>query len=223
MDKENIKNFIPGFSMGIVRAIISHPFEMLKLKAQTQTPTPLNIQSTYKNLFKGLHYSVISNSIERGIQFGLFEKFKKNDNILMSSVKSSVLSTTISLPYNIILLRKVILSSSIKIPNNIFYKSIGLEYSRNLSGSIIFLSSYNYLKEKDIPILLRGPLSSCIVWGITYPIDSYKNKMIANENFTFSNFKNLYKGIQYPMIRSVPSSIVGFYVYEYMLEYCKTI
>jgi hypothetical protein len=219
MNKENVKTFIPGFTMGIVRAIISHPFEILKLKAQTTE------KNTYffKNLFKGLHYSVISNSIERGIQFGFFEKFKKNDNILVSSVKSSLLSTSISLPYNIILLRKVILSSSIKISKNIFYKSIGLEYLRNLSGSIIFLFSYNYLKEKDTSILFRAPIASCIVWGITYPIDSYKNKLIANNkslntSFNILEIKNLYKGIQYPMIRSIPSSIIGFYIYEYMLK-----
>lgn len=219
MNKENLNNFLPGFTMGIVRAIISHPFEMLKLKAQTTEKNKF----FYKNLFKGVHYSVISNSIERGIQFGLYEKFKKNDNnIFISSVKSSLLSTSISLPYNIILLRKCILSSSIKIPQNIFYKSIGLEYTRNLSGSIIFLSSYNYLKDHNMPILLRAPIASCVVWGITYPIDSYKNKLIANNiSNELLNIKNLYKGIQYPMIRSIPSSIIGFYVYEHMLKYCN--
>lgn len=211
-DTINIKNFIPGFTMGIVRAIISHPFEMLKLKSQ------MNIEKIdfYKNLFKGVHLSVISNSIERGIQFGLFEKFKKNDNIITASLKSSVLSTSISLPYNIILLRKYILTSSILIPKKVFYKSVILEYVRNFSGSIIFLSSYNYLKDNNIPIICRAPLASCIVWTITYPIDSYKNLLLSNNNEI--NIKNLYKGIQYPLIRSIPSSIIGFYVYEYMLK-----
>jgi hypothetical protein len=214
-DNINIKNFIPGFTMGIVRAIISHPFEILKLKSQMN----ITKNNFYKNLFKGLHLSVLSNSIERGIQFGLFEKFKKNDNVLIASLKSSVLSTSISLPYNIILLRKYILTSSILIPKQIFYKSIGLEYIRNFSGSNIFLTSYNYFKNENIPIILRAPLSSCIVWLITYPIDSYKNLLLANNNKI--NIKNLYKGIQYPLIRSIPSSIIGFYVYEYMLKLVK--
>jgi len=218
MNKENIKNFIPGFTMGVVRATISHPFEILKLKSQMgQT------ESFYKNLFKGVHYSIISNSLERGLQFGLFEKFKKNDSNIISSLKSSLISTTLSLPYNIILLKKVILSSaSLFLPKNIFYKSIGLEYTRNLSGSVIFLSSYNSLKDNNIPIIFRAPIASCIVWSITYPIDSYKNIIIANnsQNNIF-NFNRLYKGIQYPMMRSIPSSIIGFYVYEFMLDYCK--
>ena len=43
--KKKYNNFIPGFTMGFIRSIISHPFEMLKLKTQ------MNINS---NLFKNL-------------------------------------------------------------------------------------------------------------------------------------------------------------------------
>ena len=213
MNIEDLKKIIPGFTMGIVRATISHPFEMMKLKSQINYN-----ESFYKNLFKGLHYSIITNSLERGIQFGLYEKFKLNDGNLISSAKASLISTTISFPYNIIMLRNVIMKSSIKISKNILYKSISLEYGRNLSGSILFLSSYNYLKDKEIPIFARAPISSCFVWGLTYPIDSYKNILLSgykNENICI---KRLYKGIQYPLIRSIPSSIIGFYVYEYMLK-----
>lgn len=217
MEINDFKNIIPGFTMGFVRSIISHPFEILKLKTQINENKFL-----YKDLFKGLHYSIITNSIERGIQFGLYEKFKLNDNNLVSSLKSSIISTTISLPYNIILLRKTILSSSINIPKNIFVKSMFLEYNRNLLGSSIFLYSYNYLKDRDIDIIYRAPLSSCIVWGITYPIDTYKNILISNKDIKI-NIYNLYKGIKYPLFRSIPSSIVGFYVYEYTLKYIKEV
>ena len=168
-DTLNIKNFIPGFTMGIVRAFISHPFEILKLNSQ------MNIKNVYTSLFKGLHLSVISNSIERGVQFGLFENFKKDDNLLGSSIKSSILSTSISLPYNIILLKNYVLNSTVAISNKIFYKCILLEYTRNFSGSNLFLYSYNYFKDNNVPIIYRAPLSSFIVWSITYPIDSYKN------------------------------------------------
>tara|TARA_Y100000389_G_C17377810_1_gene472635 strand:- start:481 stop:1128 length:648 start_codon:yes stop_codon:yes gene_type:complete len=215
MNKEDFKKIIPGFTMGVVRATISHPFEIMKLKSQIG-----NKQSLFKNLFKGLHYSILTNGLERGIQFGLYEKFKLNDNNLNSSAKASLISTSLTLPYNIILLRNVVMKSSIKIPKYTFYKSLGLEYTRNLSGSILFLSSYNYLKDSNCPLIIRAPLASCFVWGITYPIDAYKNILISGNNNIIS-FKSLYRGIQYPLIRSIPSSIVGFYVYEYMLDICK--
>ena len=199
--------------MGVVRAIISHPFEIMKIKSQINQN-----EYFYKNLFQGLKYSIFSNALERGIQFGLYEKFKLNDGNIISSAKSSLISTTITIPYNIILLRNIIMKSSIIIPQNIFYKSICLEYSRNLLGSVLFLSSYNYQKEHEIPIIIRAPISSCFVWILTYPIDSYKNILLSNQQNEKINLIRLYKGIQYPLLRSLPSSIIGFYVYEYVLN-----
>jgi len=216
MNNEDFYKILPGFTMGLTRAAISHPFEMMKLKSQ------IGNKDVFKNVFKGIHYSLITNALERGIQFGLYEKFKLNDNNLTSSAKASVVSTSLSLPYNIILLRNIVMKSTIKIPKNIFYKSIGLEYTRNLSGSILFLSSYNFMKDNDFPIIVRAPVASCFVWALTYPIDSYKNILISNIKNESINIKRLYKGIQYPLIRSVPSSIIGFYVYEFMLKYISS-
>jgi hypothetical protein len=89
---KELNHFIPGFTMGFVRSIISHPFEMLKLKTQ------MNIKDNrFKNLFKGIHLSILTNSFERGIQFYYFKQInEKLNNILLSSLYSSLISTTIS-------------------------------------------------------------------------------------------------------------------------------
>ena len=214
MAEKEVNKFIPGFTMGFIRSIISHPFEMLKLKTQ------MNINNNlFKNLFKGIHLSILSNSFERGIQFYYFEDIKKKtNNILLSSVYASLISTTISLPYNVILLKKNILNKSFIINKNILFKSGSLEYSRNLSGSSIFLYLYNKFKEFNYPIYTCSILSSTIVWTLTYPIDNIKNQLIAGNNVKY-NFRFLYNGIQYPIIRSIPSSTFGFYVYEYLNNY----
>ena len=49
MRLEDFKLFVPGVSMGIVRAAISHPFEIMKLRSQMNHPD----QSAhfYKNIF----------------------------------------------------------------------------------------------------------------------------------------------------------------------------
>ena len=216
--KEEFNKFIPGFTMGITRAIISHPFEMLKLKSQ------MNIKNNfYKNLFQGVHLSILSNSIERGIQFYWFDEFKKKyDNKLLSSFYASLISTGITLPYNILLLKNTLLKNKDKITKNILVKSGGLEYIRNISGSTVFLYSYNYFRTDNNPIYVSSIASSFIVWGFTYPIDNIKNQIIAGRNINY-NLVNLYKGIQYPLIRSIPSSIVGFYVFEYMNNYFNNI
>lgn len=206
------KDFIPGFMMGVTRAIISHPFEVLKLKTQISYPT------TYSGLFKGVHYSIGSNALERSIQFGLFEKFKKNDTTLLASLKSGIISTSISIPYNIILLKKTIMNTHLSTSPSVFMKSLGLEYCRNLLGTTIFMTSYHRLKDSEFPIIIRAPISSCCTWIITYPIDSYKNVILSGKPV---DFKKIYRGIQYPLLRSFPSSILGFYIYEYMLFIIK--
>jgi hypothetical protein len=205
--------------MGAVRACISHPFEVMKLKSQINQR-----QFFYSNLFKGVQYSIASNALERGIQFGLYEKLKINNTNIASSAKAGIISTTISLPYNIFMLRNIVMRTSTAISPKLFATSAGLEYVRNLSGSTLFLYTYNFLKERDVPIVYRAPLTSCVVWGLTYPLDSYKNIRLAHSGGSADaavklSVSRLYRGIQYPIARSIPSSIVGFYVYEYVLSH----
>ena len=209
---EELYKFLPGFTMGFTRSIISHPFEIMKLKSQ------MNINDNFfKGLFKGLHLSIISNSFERGIQFYWFNKIKKNKSLLESSIYASLISTSISLPYNIILLKKTILQDKNIFNKNILYKGFMLEYSRNIIGSSIFLYTYDTLRL-NYPIIISSVFSSIFVWVVTYPIDNIKNKIIGNKKIIIYN---LYKGIQYPIIRSIPSSIIGFYIYEYVNDYVQ--
>lgn len=209
---------MPGFFMGISRAIISHPFEILKLKSQ------MNIKNNfYNNLFNGIHLSIITNSTERAIQFYFFEKLKnKYNNNIISSFYSSLISTSITLPYNIIMLKNIILNTNYNINTNILFKSSILEYTRNLSGSTIFLYTYDKFRSNNYPIYMSGSISSISVWCIIYPIDNIKNQIIASNKIHY-DIKFLYKGIKYPIIRSIPSSIIGFYIYEYFNNYIKKI
>jgi hypothetical protein len=211
---QELKLFAPGFFMGVIRSIISHPFEMMKLKAQ------MGIQENFhKNLFKGLHLSIITNSLERGIQFYYFNKFKEQYGPLASSLYSSLVSTSLSLPYNIVLLKRNILNTAVGVERNAFIKSAVLEYKRNLAGSTIFLYSYDTLKTKfQVHFQAAGVLSGIIVWCLTYPIDNIKNQILAKKDIKLDP-RFLYKGIQYPIMRSFPSALCGFYVYEKMNEY----
>lgn len=211
-DIEKFKSFIPGFVMGFTRSIISHPFELLKLKSQ------LNIdKNKYKNLFKGLHLSILSNSIERGFQFYYFENNKNKNNLLFTSLQASVATSFFSLPYNIFLLKNIVLKQKIIFNKNIFVKSLGLEYIRNFIGSTLFLYLYNTFKDFKMPTYFSAISTSVSIWIITYPIDNIKNQIISENKIKY-NFNFLYKGIKYPIIRSIPSSTIGMYIYEYVKE-----
>lgn len=207
-----ISNFFPGFAMGITRSIISHPFEILKIKSQ------LNITSNI-NLFKGLHYSIISSGLERSIQFGLYDIFKeKNNSNLISSIKSGCLSTFISIPYNYFIVNKAVINRQVNYSINNLAKTIPIEYARASIGSFIFLYTYNEIKIKNYPLYLSAFIGTTTVWLITYPFDNIRNQIINSSHSKF-NLKHIYNGIQYPIIRSIPSSIIGMYVYEKVKYY----
>lgn len=213
MSEKDYLNFLPGFSMGITRALISHPFEILKIQSQ------LGIKRTFNlSLYKGVSYSVVANGLERGIQFYFFEKFKNNNNRFESSLKSSLISTAISFPYSVLLLKRIVSKDSTNFNKNIFLKSCSIEYTRNLIGSTIFLYAYDYLKHNTNLFFIAPIGATSSVWLLTYPMDAVKNKII-NDGKVPKLSLNLYKGIQYPLLRSLPSSVIGMYVYENVKEY----
>jgi len=205
-----INEIIPGFAMGFTRSFISHPFEILKIRSQLNVVNP-------GSLFKGLHYSLISGGIEKGIQFGLYDFFRKNNNNVVASVKSSCLTTFVSIPYNFLIVNKSVLNDKFKFTYSNLSKTIPLEYTRAFIGSSVFLFTYNEMKNKNMPLWASAFTGTTAVWLITYPIDNVRNQIISNK-FNFA-LTNLYKGIQYPILRSIPASIAGMYVYEHTKNY----
>jgi hypothetical protein len=213
MQPDNIINFLPGFAMGITRSIISHPFEILKIKSQLQI-------NNKNGLFKGLHYSMIASGIERGCQFYLYDVFKNNnDSNLLSSLKASSLSTCISIPYNFYMVNNSVINKQFKFNLQNLSKTIPIEYSRSFIGSSLFLYTYNELKENNVPLWLSAFGGTTSVWMITYPLDNIRNQIIRDNNILKFDIKNIYRGVQYPILRSIPSSIVGMYVYEKVKNY----
>ena len=200
------ESFIPGFAMGLTRALVSHPFEILKIKSQ------LGITKAVP-LLKGLHYSLLASGIERGIQFGLYDFFKrKDDSNLVSSLKASSLSTCIGVPYNFYIVNRSVVNRSFCFSPANLAKTVPLEYSRAFIGSSLFLFTYNSLRDADKAPWWAAFGGTTAAWSVTYPIDNVRNQIISGRN-KFS-LAGLYKGIHYPVFRSIPSSIVGMYVYE---------
>lgn len=211
MDIEAANRFVPGFAMGIVRAVISHPFEVLKLRTQMDIHA-----GKFNNLSNGIHLSILSNSIERGVQFFYFnDALKKSNSMMYASLYSSLVSTAITLPYNVFMLQRVILDRYSRVDPRVLFKGGSLEYARNLAGSTLFMYMYNKLKSERFPIYACAVVSSVGVWTVTYPVDNIKNQILTGKPIQWTG-KFLYRGIEYPLLRSIPSSIVGLYVYEYL-------
>ena len=172
------KNLLPGFCMGITRSIISHPFEILKIKSQLDFNN--HNKDLYKGLFRGLHYSMISSGIERGLQFALYDYFKKNNNSnFISSLKASSLSTLVATPYNYFMVNKAVMNTNVGFNITKLSKTIPIEYSRTFLASSMFLYTYNNLKDDyKCPLWLSAFGGTTAVWTFVYPLDNIRNQII---------------------------------------------
>ena len=191
--------------MGISRSIVSHPFEILKIRSQLTVHHEIP-------LFKGLPYSMFAIGFEKGVQFYSYNYFQKHsDSIFTSSCKSSVMSTCVLLPYNVYMVNHIVAKTPKYINMSLFKNIIAIEYGRCILASTIFIWSLNVVKEQKVALWFSAFVGSTLACAITYPLDHIKNKLIHGQIVTYAN---VYSGIQYPMLKILPSSIIGMYVYE---------
>ena len=105
------------------------------------------IKNDINKLYRGISVPLITIPLERSLQFYIYEKSKKNNNILYNSFITSVVTNSIFTPLSILNIN-IINSTKENFNNiyqfiknkkkNIFYKGIHLEISKN------YLSTFTY-------------------------------------------------------------------------------
>lgn len=241
---DDIKLLIPGAIQGFVRSLISYPFEVIKTQMQINNTKMINtvnniiLNDKYK-FYRGIGIPLIQIPLERSIQFYIYEKSKKYNNIFLSSLFTSFFTNTLFAPLSIMQIN--IISSNKNMYKNIkhfiinsdkkkiFYKGISLEISKNYISTFIYFYLYSYF-QKNLKInnyykqtFISGILSSIGVWLIVLPYDTIKVKYQTSNNslkniilnINSKNITNLWKGITPIFIRTIPSSGFGMIVYEF--------
>jgi hypothetical protein len=227
--------FIPGFLQGLTRVIISYPFDYIRTNIQTQEYK--NIFSylyqkklTVKDAYRGCSIQLLSVPIDRSIQFYLFEKISKNNPIFIASISSSIISSIYSVPINFLTTHIITSHSSLSfkhiqqfLKNKTYYTGFTPELSRSLIGSILYTSSYGYLrqlidKEKH-NYFIFGIIASISSWLVIYPLDTLR-VIKQTTNYPYkdiiktTSFKQYYSGFSIILMRSIPSAGAGMIVYE---------
>ena len=67
-----------------------------------------------------------------------------------------------------------------------------------------------------------GGLCGSIMWTFVYPIDNLKTNYIINEfyikDYLKKNYKNLFNGYKFCLLRAIPANIIVFQVYEIIIN-----
>jgi hypothetical protein len=230
-------DLIPGFIQGIVRVLVSYPFDYIRTNIQSQQYRSglefiKRVKLSPLKAYNGVSIPLCTVPFDRAINFYIFEECKKKE---ISSIFSSIISASLCsfyfVPLNFFSTKLVLTNSSVKNTfNNFkqlnslqFYKGFTPDIIRNMSGSILFMSCYGTLRD-NTPIenhnyMLFGVCSSIFSWIFTYPLDTLRilkqNGSESYINLIRNNYKYSYKGFSYILMRSVPSAGAGMSAYEY--------
>ena len=210
-------NIIAGFGSGIMQAIIGHPMDTLKVYNQD---TQFNKKIKLINLYRGISYPLLTNSIICSINFSSFEYFKNTYNLspLVAGGLSGIPTGIFINPIEIKRIKKQLFVKK-HIP---YTKGLSLCIGREIMSYSIYFHTYYYLKKKNFSILNSGGIAGMATWFISYPIDVIKTRIQSGNSKNIINAlkqKNLFKGLFICILRAYPVNAIGLYSYEYIKNY----
>lgn len=240
-DQDSLYNLLPGLCQGITRVTISYPFDVIKVNMQKNVfnSTKDAIINICKNdpwrFYRGSTFSYISVSLERSVQFYYMEKLNTyNNSPFLNAFGLSLFSSLYNIPSQYLTTNIALnnigtleyLKNTFKNKTNI-YKGSGLEIIRSSINSTIFMGTYYTLRNNfgDASYIspLYGAISGIMCWLITFPLDTIRTdyqssdkniKMLVKDRFKQQGFIGFYRGLTPILIRTIPSSSIGMYVYE---------
>ena len=239
--QESLYNLLPGLCQGLTRVTISYPFDVIKVNMQKNvfSSTKEAIMHICKNdpwrFYRGSTFSYFSVSLERSLQFYYMERLNKyNNSPFLNGFGLSLFSSIYNVPSQY-LTTNIALNNigTLKYMANIFknytnvYKGSGVEIIRSSINSTIFMGTYYTLRNNfgDATNVapFYGAISGIMCWLITFPLDTIRTdyqssdkniKFLIQSRFKQSGVIGFYKGLTPVLIRTIPSSSIGMYVYE---------
>ena len=219
-------DFLPGAFSGLIKTIISYPFETIKSNKQ------ISKQPTYllKDLYKGISLPLATNMFKRSIQLYTYEKYQ-NNNTYVAGAYGGILSSILTNPINILktnLQTKKYSDIRSQLTKKILTKGNTINIVRDSVFSTYYLGTYGYLKKKfpNSPIYysLSGIISGSSLWIIFSPIDCIRTMLYSNYTIESivqvvkQNPHYLWKGCSIMILKSIPVNMVNMTSYELLKE-----
>jgi solute carrier family 25 carnitine/acylcarnitine transporter 20/29 len=220
-----MKEYVLGNIFGITQVLIGHPFDTLKTNLQNSKDIKIFIKNPIQ-LYRGITYPLIMNSIGTSFLFGNYDYFyKQTNNRLISGMLTGTISAIILTPFDY---RKIRLqTNSIQSTPSVqslglleifkkYYKGFGYTLSREITAIPIYFYSYHYLIEYTNPFIAGG-IAGVNSWLFTYPIDTLKSRKQLYQNKTLKEMikmGSLFNGLTITLIRAFIVNSSSFYLYD---------
>ena len=194
-------HFLYGICGGITGTIISHPFDTIKTRVQSNIALTISDAVKMKRLYAGITPPLIGIMLEKSIVFGFYNKAKQYHlNDFWSGIIGGFMCTLIVTPIDRLKInfqnKQPVTSSTVKT----IYKGFIPTIFRETPGFGIYFTTYNYLSNtyntdrQSTKTFLFGALSGLNAWIFIYPSDLIKTRIqSSNSNISIvDTIKNIY-------------------------------
>lgn len=212
----------------------TYPLDTIKSRMQAGYYNSYNdiFKHSEKKLYSGYFVLYGGLLLKQPLKMAVFEQF---ENHTIGSITAALIGLTVGIPLSYIKTNYQIYNKLSK--NKNIYTAWNYEMTKEMSGNIIFLTTYGYLRRHndyygthniDKLNFLFGAISSLLTTTVIYPLDMFKTRkqtVQINENFNtiFTsivkennkiNILNLWKGIMPMYLRLSLFSGIGMSMYE---------
>jgi solute carrier family 25 carnitine/acylcarnitine transporter 20/29 len=230
-------DFLYGMIGGFTGTLVSHPFDTIKTRIQSNTSKNIIDAVKMKRLYAGLPAPLFGIMMEKSIVFGSYNMAKKhNINDFCSGIIGGFMCTMIVTPIDKI---KIHFQNKNTNKFNIMtmYRGFIPTICRETPGFGIYFTTYNYLtscynKESNMAKTFSfGALSGLNAWIFIYPSDLIKTRMQSSSDISIMNTirstynennmgcRNFYKGFSLAIMRAMPLHGGVFLGYELSKRY----
>ena len=156
------------------------------------------------NMYKGVSYPLLTNSMVSSLNFGIFNYFKANRhyNTFVSGGLSGVVTGFVLCPIEYYKIR-----SQLNLPKmNKIFTGVDICLMREIPAYALYFQSYEKLRSYEISIMNAGGIAGMISWIVTYPIDVIKTRIQSgNSECIQSAIKKgkLYRGMSISLLREI--------------------
>ena len=218
-----MEHYYAGLISGLFQTLIGHPFDTYKTWRQNSSQLKKPNMSL-QNLYKGIKYPLVQAPFLCGIGFGVYDNiYSQTKSTYIAGSISGLIGSLIMTPLDYYKIKRQQQLTDVYWKNS--YKNLRIVAMREVPANTIYFTTYNKMREKDVPIMLSGSIAGTTSWLLTYPLDTIKTKMQAGITRSISETikqGKLWVGVKPCLIRAFFVNGIGFYVYEHSLLVMKS-
>ena len=218
-----MSDLIASIGGSLAQVIVGHPFDTAKVLIQNKKPF-LNLKPI--EYYRGCRYPFVSSILTNALLFPIYERTKDltKSAFVSGFIGGCVISPIVFVSDYYKIFRQTNKDTYKKKPTRSLLKSYG-KFSVLCRESIAyctFFGVYDLFKNKyDCHPIISGSVCGVCNWTITYPIDTIRNRQIAQQINILEAIKQkkYYKGFSVCFLRSIFVNAALFYTYDTILNY----